>query len=338
MQRPSPGQGRPPAMSDVAQAAGVSHQTVSRVVNGSEQVAPATRDRVEAAIRDLGYRRNLSARALVTQRSGLVGIVASGFPHMGPASTVGAIELAARAAGYATMVAVLADPFSEQVGEVYDSFLSHGVQGIIVVAPQEELADQARAATRGTPTVLVADLGRPDDQFHLVAVDQPLGARLATRFLIDRGLRSILHISGPRGWFDAETRILGWQASLVEAGLAVPHLLEGDWSAATGYRIGRELVAAGPLPDAVFCANDLTALGLLAALREAGLRAPDALSVVGYDDIDGARYLDPPLTTVRQPFADVGTRCMQVLLAAIDGAPPSRHAIAPTLIERASTR
>lgn len=331
------GPDRPPAMSDVAHAAGVSHQTVSRVVNGSDKVAAATRERVEAAIRDLGYRRNQQARALVTQRSGLVGILASGFPHMGPASTVGAIEVAARAAGFATIVAVLQDPGAEDVGEVCDTFLSHGVQGIIVVAPQESLADRARAATHGTPTVLVADLGRNDDDFHLVAVDQHLGAATATRFLLGRGLTSILHVSGPRGWFDAENRIRGWRSALRDAGATVPELLVGDWSATTGYLIGQD-IARRPLPDAVFCANDLTAVGMMAALREAGVRVPDDLSLVGYDDIDGARYLDPPLTTVRQPFTELGTQCVEVLLTAIEGAAPSRHALAPTFVERASTR
>lgn len=324
-------------MSDVARAAGVSHQTVSRVLHDSPRVAPETRARVEAAIRDLGYRPNLSARALATQRSGLVGIVASGFPHMGPASTVGAIELAARAAGYAAIVSVLSDQLVEDVAEVSETFLSYGVQGIVIVAPQEPLAERARDAVRGTPAVLVADMPGDDPDAHVVAVDQAYGARLATRLLLDRGLADIVHVTGPRGWFDSATRLAGWTAELAAAGHESDHI-EGDWSAAGGYEIGRRIAARRRRPDAVFCANDLTAMGLIAAFREAGLRVPDDISVVGYDDIDGAAYLDPPLTTVRQPFAELGTRCLQVLLDAIDGAAPSRHTLAPTLVERTSTR
>ena len=325
----------PPAMSDVAAVAGVSHQTVSRVVNGSDKVADETRRRVEDAISTLGYRRNLSARALATRRSGLIGIVAAGFPHMGPASTVGAIEMEARSRGYTTVVGVLRDPVLDDPSDLFDSLLEHGVQGVVVVAPHESLAERARAVSSIVPTVLVADLARQGD-FHVVAVDQPYGARLATQYLIDRGLRRIVHISGPRRWFDAETRIRGWSDTLRDNGLAVPELLEGDWGPDLGYTLGRRLVA-GPLPDADFCATDLTAVGLCAALREAGVRVPEDVAVVGYDDIEGARYLDPALTTVRQPFQELGERCVEVLLAAIDGAPPSHHALQPTLVVRSST-
>lgn len=325
----------PPSMSDVAALAGVSHQTVSRVVNGSDKVADETRNRVEQAISLLGYRRNLSARALATRRSGLIGIVAAGFPHMGPASTVGAIETEARLRGFTTVVGVLRDPVLDDPTDLFDSMLEHGVQGFVVVAPHASLADRARAASLIVPTVLVADLAR-QGSFHVVAVDQPYGARLATQFLVDRGLRRIVHISGPRGWFDAETRLRGWADTLRDNGLEVPDVLEGDWGPDLGYKLGRRL-AAGPLPDAVFCANDLTAVGLCAALREAGVRVPDDVSVVGFDDIEGARYLDPPLTTVRQPFQELGARCVEVLLAAIEGAPPSHHALKPTLVVRAST-
>lgn len=322
-------------MSDVARVAGVSHQTVSRVVNGSDQVTAQTRLRVEQAIESLGYRRNLSARALVTQRSGLIGVVAAGFPHMGPASTVDAIETAARKRGFTVIVAVLDDPGSDEGLDVYDTFLQHGVQGIIVVAPQEWMADQARASAGGVPTVLVTELDGPNDTFHLVAVDQVEGARLATQFLIDRGHRRIVHITGPRGWFDSETRIRGWRQTMTGAGLPLPELLEGDWSPEAGYRLGQELVRSD-LPDAVFCANDLTAVGLVAALHDAGLRVPFDVGVVGYDDIAGARYLDPPLTTVRQPFEELGAKCVEVLMDALEGARPSHHALAPTLVVRAS--
>lgn len=346
--------GRPPGMTDVARLAGVSHQTVSRVLNDAELVRPATRDRVLAAIEQLGYQRNLAARQLATRESGLIGVVAAGFPHTGPASIVGAVETAARQAGFAVMVAVLGAEPGDDVAEVFASFAARGVEGIVVVAPRTAMAEQAVSAARGVPTVLVADLAGYSDACHVVAVDHVAGARAATRHLLDGGARDVLHVSGPLDWFDAATRRQGWAQELaasgvsigaaapgvdsgVDAGVAASGMIEGDWSADTGYTIGRDLVAAGP-PEAVFCANDLTAIGLLAAFREGGVRVPHDVAVVGYDDIAAARYVDPPLTTVRQPFERLGARCVEVLLAALDGAEPGRHAIAPDLIVRASTR
>lgn len=327
---------RPPSLHDVAALAGVSHQTVSRVVNASSHVSASTRARVEDAIGRLGYRPNLSARALATSSTRLIGIVAGGFPHMGPAATVGAIELAARARGLTTLVAVLDEGSAAEVSEVHGAFLAHGVQGIIAVTPRQQLADLLASHGR-TPTVLITEARPGLTDHHLVAVDSHLGALRATQALIEGGARDIRHVSGPPDWFDAINREAGWRDALTAAGLPIPEPLVGDWSADTGYAIGRRM-AAGPLPDGVFCANDLTALGLLAAFREAGVRVPADVSVVGFDDIDAARYLQPALTTVRQPFSELGHAALDRLVAVIEGRTLGPLALEPTLMVRASTR
>lgn len=322
-----------PSMADVAALAGVSHQTVSRVLNEPERVKPATRERVEEAIAELGYRRNLAARSLATQHTRLVGVLATSLDYHGPASTLAAVEDAARAAGYATLVGIVNGDHAE-VAPLLDSFLARGVEGIVVIAPQDGILEVVQAARVGVPTVLVADGAEAGEGTRIVAVDQARGARLATEHLIASGCRSIVHVAGPLDWLDARGRVRGWGEALDAAGLPRPDLRYGDWSAERGAEIGREL-ALDP-PDAVFCGNDLTALGVLAAFREAGVAVPGRTQVVGFDDVGGAAFFAPPLTTVRQPFADLGHRCLQALLSA-DPAPAPADRIEPRLILRAST-
>lgn len=328
---------RAPSMFDVARLADVSHQTVSRVLNGASNVRPETADRVRAAITELGYRPNRAARALATARSGLIGVLAAGFPHMGPASTVEAIETATRRAGFSAVVSVHAFPTAEAVRASVRSFVEHGVQGIAVVSPRQAVAESALAEAHGIPTVLIADAAASGLSDHLVSVDQELGARLVTEHVLAGGARSVAHISGPAGWFDADRRVTGWRGALHAAGLDTSALYEGDWGAARGLEIGRDLARFG-LPDAVFCGNDLTAIGLLAAFRERGIRVPQDVAVAGFDDIATAAYVDPPLTTVRQPFDDLGELAVATLLRAITGKDAPAQSLAPELIVRASTR
>ena len=335
---PTPPSPRRPSMADVAAIAGVSHQTVSRVLNSPEAVRPATRERVEAAIRELGYRRNTSARALVTRKTRLIGVVNPGEARFGPANMTMAIEEAASEAGYATTLAVMRDARAETVDRALEFFLELGVEGIVFVAPMSSVAPAAVQLSTTLPVVMVAAGLRESTSLHVVAVDQEVGARMATRHLIDLGHREIVHVAGPNEWFDARSRIVGWRDELLDAGLAVPPMIAGGWDPVHGYEIGRRLVAEKRLPSAIFAANDPMALGMLRAFHEAGIGVPDDVSVVGFDDVEGADYYEPPLTTVRQPFAAVGLRSIQILLAALDGAPASRTLIAPELVVRASTR
>jgi DNA-binding LacI/PurR family transcriptional regulator len=327
---------RPPSMSDVAALAGVSHQTVSRVLNEHPSVLPATRQRVLEAIAALGYRRNLAARALVTRRTGTIGVLASGSALFGPTSTLIAIESAARDAGLFVSVATLPRWRAGEVAGVLEHFMAEGVDGLVVIAAHDEAVEAVQAFGTPVPVVMVGPVGLPAP-LRSVAVDQYTGARLAVRHLLELGHRDVTHLAGPTDWFDARRRIEGWHDELTAAGIVAGEPIAGDWSADRGYAVGRELVAAGP-PTAVFAANDLLALGLLRAFAEAGLRVPGDVSVVGFDDVDGSAQFYPPLTTVRQEFAALGERCLDVLLAAIaGGVSEPAGLIAASIVVRASS-
>jgi len=323
-------------MHDVARLAGVSHQTVSRVLNDHPNVRAETREKVLAAIAELGYRRNSAARALVTRRSGVLGVVMISAPEFGPTSTIIALESAAHAAGYSVSLTTLPNFSVEQVARVFEHFLALGAEGVVVVAPLSSVTETIRPFALQLPVVTIA-AGQPAGQeFHPISVDQQLGARLATRYLIELGHREIVHVRGPQDWFDAQQRYVGWRAELEDAGVAVPEPIDADWSAARGFEIGRELAREG-LPSAVFAANDQLALGLLRAFFEAGVSVPGDVSVVGFDDIPGSAYFSPPLTTVRQEFDRLGRKAIGMLLAAIDGEPLDHTPIPPRLVVRGST-
>lgn len=330
------GRPRPPAMSDVARVAGVSHQTVSRVLNGHPSVRAETRDRVLAAIAALGYRRNTAARALVTRRTGTIGVLTSGSALFGPTSTLIAVEGAARDAGLFVSVATLARWDSGGVQGVLEHFLSQGVDGIVVIAAHDDAVEAVRASGAGVPIVMVGPRHLPDEQLHAVAVDQYAGARLATRHLLDLGHAHVVHLAGPPDWLDARSRVEGWRDELLAAGVEPGEPIRASWHAGDGYRVGRELVDRG-LPTAVFAANDQLALGLLRAFAEARVEVPGVVSVVGFDDVDGSAHFFPPLTTVRQDFGELGRRCLQMLLEIMAGRSPDHTPITPRLVVRATT-
>lgn len=332
---------RPPGMHDVARLAGVSHQTVSRVVNEMPNVRPETRERVRAAIASLGYRPNTAARALVTRRSSTIGVMTSGSTLWGPSSALLGVERAARAAGYFVSLASLGSGTS-QVGATLAHFHEQAVDGVVVIAPEASLQHVADPLLTEAPVVMIGAGASSTSAVRATSVDQELGGRRATRHLIGLGHKRIVHISGPRDWFDASLRIQGWEGELSDAGLPVAEVLAGDWTAGSGYVAGihiRELIHAGDpaAPTAVFAANDLMALGVIHALGEGGLEVPQDVSVVGFDDIPGADHFTPALTTVRQDFEELGRQCIAILLEAMRGESDSHALIAPVLIERAST-
>ena len=330
------GRPRPPAMSDVARVAGVSHQTVSRVLNDHANVRPETRARVLEAIAELGYRRNIAARALVTRRSGTSGVVTTGLPYFGPTSTLIAVEEAARAAGYFVSIATLAGIDTHSVDKAVEYFLGQAVEGIIVIAPHDDVRDALVPFAAQIPLVMIASEPSPGFSLHTMSVDQELGARLATRHLLELGHRDVLHLAGPLDWIDARARVMGWRAELAAAGVGVGEQIAGDWSAERGYEVGRRLVREGA-PSAVFAANDQLALGLLHAFAEGGVAVPRDVSVVGFDDVAGAAHFNPSLTTVRQEFAELGRRCLELLVAAMEGLVLDPTPIPPRLVVRAST-
>ncbi|MFF8189905.1 LacI family DNA-binding transcriptional regulator [Streptomyces bobili] len=334
----TPTQLRPPTMADVARLAGVSHQTVSRVLGDHPNVREQTRVRVLRAIEEMGYRRNSSARALVTRRTRTLGVVASDTTLYGPASTLFALEEAARAEGYLVSTVSLRRLTVEELSEALDHLSEGGVEGVVAIAPQRS-AVEALAELRHPFPVVVVGSG-PGVDIPSVSVDQQLGARLATAHLLAAGHRTVWHLAGPEDWQEAADRADGWRSTLRAEGVEPPMLLRGDWSPLSGYRAGQELAGwVGRGLTAVFVANDQMALGVLRALREAGVRTPQDVAVVGFDDIPESEFFAPPLTTVRQDFESVGKQGIALLLDLIEGRPPasSRIAIEPQLVVRAST-
>ncbi|WP_084729512.1 LacI family DNA-binding transcriptional regulator [Streptacidiphilus neutrinimicus] len=338
---------RPPTMTDVAQRAGVSHQTVSRVLSKHPHVREETREVVLRAIEELGYRRNSAARALVTRRTQTLGVVACHPALFGPASTLLGIEEAAREEGYTVSTVNLRRYTRTELADAIDHLQDRGVEGIVVIVPQRQAVSALKELKVQLPVVTVE--GGHDLDLPSVSVDQQLGARLATGHLLAAGYGTVWHVAGPPDWLEAEARSAGWRATLEEAGVQVPAPLVGDWTPLSGYRVGQELAgrvaaaAAGRRSagrTAVFVANDQMALGLLRAVREAGLSVPDDLAVVGFDDIPEAEFFLPPLTTVRQNFTAVGQASIRLLLGQLDGQaarPDERVVIAPSLIIRSSS-
>ncbi|MCA2219659.1 LacI family DNA-binding transcriptional regulator [Nonomuraea aurantiaca] len=324
-------------MADVAKEAGVSHQTVSRVLNEHPNVRSETRARVMEAIDKLGYRRNLVARALVTKHSRTLGVVSFDTTLYGPASTVYGIEQAARGAGYFVSIVSLKSIDKIGVSDALDYLADQGVDGIVVVAPQRSAAQALGELPFGVPTVAVE--GGEAGDVSVVCVDQVRGGRMATEHLLSLGHETVWHIRGPSDWLEAEGRVAGWRAALEQAGRQAPEPLAGDWSPRSGYEAGRSLASMKDV-TAVFVANDQMALGVLRAFTEQGVRVPDQVSVVGFDDIPESEFFSPPLTTIRQDFGAVGRHSIEVLLRQIEGQGSherERLVVPPSLVSRAST-
>jgi DNA-binding LacI/PurR family transcriptional regulator len=323
-------------MSDVARLAGVSHQTVSRVINGSAQVREETRDRVLAAMRMLDYRPNPVARALVTGRSHTIGVVSFDTTLYGPASTLFAIERAAHEQGYFTSIVSLKSLDRPSVLIAVERLRAQAVDGILVIAPQVTAAHAV--AQVPTDIAVVAVEAGPDEEVPVVAVDQFGGAAAATRHLLDLGHPTVWHIAGPGDWQESRQRIAGWRDALATAGAEATEPLAGDWSARAGYELGRRLLQ-DPGVTAVFAANDQMALGVLRVLHETGRDVPGDVSLVGFDDVPEAAYFTPPLTTVRQDFMAMGRRSVHRLLGEIGDGQRSRtrETVPAELIVRSST-
>ncbi|WP_336630900.1 MULTISPECIES: LacI family DNA-binding transcriptional regulator [unclassified Microbacterium] len=313
-------------MADVAAAAGVSGQTVSRVVNGSPRVDPATRAAVEAAMASLGYRMHRAARALRTGRTDTIGLLVSTLATVGNSRMLQAVADAASVRGYALTVVTARG--EDAVADAFARLHDQGVDGAIVL---NEATAAARAVPAPADLALVVVDSPIDARYGIVQTDHAAGARAATAHLAALGRGRVWHLAGPEGSFAAAERERGWR----EAAGAVPPppVLRGDWSAASGH------VAAAALPAdarALFVANDQMALGALRALSERGRRVPEDVAVVGFDDVADAADYRPPLTTVRQDFDALGAAAVDALVARIGGDAPEALVLTPTLVVRAS--
>ncbi|MFJ6075318.1 LacI family DNA-binding transcriptional regulator [Streptomyces sp. NPDC093065] len=327
---------RPPGMADVARAAGVSAQTVSRVLSNHPNVQERTRAKVLAAVEQLGYRRNNAARMLSSGRSRTIGVVTLQTTFYSRAAVTSSIEYAAQAAGYAVSTATVASLDTSAIEAALSRLADQGVEGVILSVPLIHSSPRIEQLTRAVPTITID--GSRTDTTEVIAIDQALAARLATRHLLDLGHETVWHIAGPEQWLEAAGRRDGWRGTLEAAGRTVPPELEGDWSPASGYRNGLIL---GHIPDAtaVFVASDEMAFGVIRALTELGRRVPEDISLVGMDDIDLAAYCTPPLTTIAQPFSRTGELAVAHLLRHVTD-PDSivvPCSVEPELVVRAST-
>ncbi|MFJ9565243.1 LacI family DNA-binding transcriptional regulator [Streptomyces fuscichromogenes] len=334
------GSGAPRSV-DVARLAGVSQKTVSRVFNNEAYVSADVRRRVLEAAGELGYRPNNAARALASGRTRTIGVVALGTALYGPASLLIGIERAARTTGYALRVVNTLEGDPGGIAGAVDSLLEQGVDGIIISEPIDEEATGGAITVATDVPVLV--LGAPaastTARTVTTAVGADLLARAATTHLLDLGHATVHHLAGPQRWYAARDRLEGWRSALAARGSDEPPVVEGDWSASSGYVAGRKLAADDDV-TAVFAANDDMAIGLIRALTEAGRRVPEDVSVIGFDDIPVAAYVNPPLTTVRQPFDAVAQEGLRLLVHAIekpDIEVPLAHDPPVDLILRAST-
>ncbi len=337
LHRPSADRGghRRLGLKDVAKAAGVSYQTVSRVINDDPRVSQATRQRVWKVIRQTGYVPNSAARALVTSQAKLLGIITDGSTRYGPAGILAGVENAGRDAGYSSSVVVLrgADEAATVVG--YERLIDQGVEGIVVIAPRLPLAEAVRRTKFAVPVVMVAAGESSIDGISTVSEDQEYGARLATRYLIDMGHRQIAHVGGELTWLDGQLRVRGWNSEMEEAGIKPGTFVQGDWTGESGYRAGKLLLDQG-LPTGVFVASDLMCLGVMRAFYEVGVRVPRDVSLVSFDDSDYAAQYFPPLSSVRQNFGRLGQEAVEMLLRRVAGEPAGTISIPPALVVRDS--
>ena len=317
------------SMAMVAARAGVSGQTVSRVVNDSPRVDPVTRERVEKAMAELGYRPHRAARALRTGRSQTIGLVVTTLATVGNSRMLQATAEAAAERGYALTLVTAGD----SVADAFERLAEQEVDGAIVLNEASALVPEAQRPP-GLRLVVIDAPASAD--LAVVHSDHVGGAAAATAHLLGLGHATVHHLAGPADSFAAAERERGWRDALVAAGIEPPAVVRGDWSAEAGFVAGDAL----PTASAVFCANDQMALGLLRALAEAGRRVPEDVSVVGFDDVPDAANYRPPLTTLRQAFTALAHRAVSLLVAEIEGAEgAAASAVVPTLlVDRASTR
>lgn len=321
-------------MFDVASRAGVSHQTVSRVLNNHKNVSDKTREKVMDAMQELGYRPNMAARALVTGKTATFGVLSHNTTLFGPASTLHAFQSAAREKSYKTTIYSPKDEDRDSIIVGIQELISDGVDGILIIAPQLQDTNEIINAIGKLPAVLVE--GESSTLLPSVNVDQFYGSYELTKYLISLGHKVIAHISGPKDWYESQKRLAGFKKALDEKNLKSTYTYEGDWSAQSGYKLTKEIIKNKEI-TAIFAGNDAMALGALKALNESDLQVPKNISLVGFDDAPESQFLSPSLTTARQDFQEVGAQALDLLLNLISKKKtPKNVAIKPEILIRES--
>lgn len=322
---------------DVAHHAGVSHQTVSRVINDNERVSPETRARVEAAIAELGYRPNAVARSMARGRSGILACISPNLTDYTFASLINGAETAVRENGYFLLSTSAPDEatFTELINELVQG---NRVEGLLVINPYAD--DRYQSLPANFPIVFAGARPR-EDGVNSVALDDVTVAKIATQHLLDLGHRQIGLITGPLAEDCSQDRCQGYETVLQAAGLSLAPewVIEGDWSVRSGYDAMMQFAQMGQIPSAIFVQNDLMAAGVLRAARDMGINIPGQLSIIGIDDIPMSAYMTPPLTTLRQDFQTIGCKAGDMLVNAIKYPErPCQHKLIPAqLTVRRST-
>lgn len=341
-------QTRRPTIRQVASAAGVSTQTVSRVMNQRPDVAAETRQRVLEVIDQLGYRPSEVARSLIQRRTYMIGVVTAGLKYTGPSRTISGITQAAEENGYAMMIKELPRFDVQNVEPILSEFVSRHVDGIVWAVPQvgENRAWVDRVPSLdGIPTVFLTM--QPQSNLTVVSMDNYHGASLAVEHLIAQGYRHIGHISGPLDWWEARQRMSAWKEVLQTHGLPAQdkHWVEGNWSSASGAQAIQTLFEQYPQMDAVFAANDQMALSVLQVARLRKISVPEDLGVVGFDNIPESAFLSPPLTTIQSNQDNVGQLAVEELVKIIQthrqehaAFEPKTIILSPTIIIRQSSQ
>ncbi len=327
--------GTKPNIRQVAAAAGVSHMTVSRVLNDHPNIKDSTRRKVLRVIEELNYRPNGAARALATQRSQRIGVMIESAREFGPLYTLRAVEDAARAAGFGVTSVPLAEHGAFAARDAMDYLVSQGVDAVCVIAPRSSSLAALRQVSVDVPMLVVKSSGDP--HYLTVGVDQQLGAELVVDHVAGLGHRDVLHLAGPLDWLDARARERAFHARSRQWGLKERPIVVGDWSADFGYDFVKSMKRK-PDYTAIFAANDAMAMGLLHGFAEWGVEVPAQMSVVGFDDVPLSRHAIPPLTTVRQDFDVVGLKVVEVLTAAVRGGEvPARTTVGVEVVVRESS-
>lgn len=302
---------------EVALAAGISTQTVSRVLNNRPDVSAETRERVQAIIAEMGYSPNILARSLIKGRTHTLGVVGYGLSYYGPARVLTGIERRANEMGFSLLLSLLREPENSNGVDIYQSLVDRQVEGIIWAVPEigsnrDWIAEQL--ARRSIPVVFINM--EPIKGIPVAAIDNYAGGRLATEHLLSHGYRRIGIITGPSSWWESQQREQGWREAMRAFGNSGLEDLcaAGDWYPASGENGLIELLKRRPDLEAVFACNDPMAAGALQAARQLGRRVPEDLAVVGYDDVPEAAYYYPSLTTIRQPLAEMGSRAVDLLI------------------------
>jgi LacI family transcriptional regulator len=332
---------------EVASEAGVSTQTVSRVINGRPDVSPETRERVQNAIESLRYQPSALARSLIQQRSYTLGVVTAGLKYIGPSRTLSGITAAAEQAGYALLLKELPRFDTDDVSPIFEALVSRHVDGIIWAVPEVgENRNPLKRLPMDLDFPIVHLTMEPQQNLSVVSINNYLGGRIATAHLIEQGYRHIGHISGPLDWWEARQRMAGWKDTLAESGLQAldSHMAEGNWSSASGAQAAEELLAHYPEMDAIFVSNDQMALGVLQGACAKGPRVPQDLGIVGFDDIPESAFYWPPLTTVQQDQYNVARVAVEEIIKIIESSwqgleplPARSIMLTPTLVVRQSS-